>query len=176
MSEIEARRFCDTRAGSAWRMNAYSPEDPKPLASYAGVTAVFGGGVAAYEVARRRRGWELPERIGAADTLLLAVATYKVSRMITKDRVTSFARAPFTRFSGEAGPAEVSEEPRGEGLQRSLGELLVCPYCMGQWVAAGLLGAYIRDPRSTRTVASLFTVVALADVLNQGWVALQEQT
>ncbi len=43
---------------------------------------------------------------------------------MTKDWVTSFYRAPFTEYQGAAtAPSEVSEKPRGEGLQRSLGEL-----------------------------------------------------
>jgi hypothetical protein len=157
-------------------VGAYSPEDPKPLRSYAALTAAFNGGVVAFEAARRRRGWALPERIGPGDLALLAAGTYKLSRLISKDRVTSFVRAPFTRYTGEAGPAEVSEEPRGQGMRRAIGELLVCPYCVEQWVAAGFLGAYIRDPRGARTMASLFTVFAAADWLSQGWMALQEHT
>jgi Protein of unknown function (DUF1360) len=156
-------------------MNGYSPEDPKPLAAYAGLTGVFTGCVAAYEVARRRRGWELPDGVGPGDILLLAAATYKLSRLVTKDRVTGFARAPFTRFTGEAGPAEVAEEPRGRGLRRAIGELLVCPYCVGQWIAAALVAGYIRDQRSTRLVASVFAILAASDVFSQGWVALQER-
>ena len=42
--------------------------------------------------------------------------------------MTSFLRSPFTRYTGEAQPSEVSEEPRGRGLRRAVGELLVCPY------------------------------------------------
>ena len=155
---------------------SYSGADPKPLGAYAALTGAFAGAVAGAEVVRRRRGRELPERIGPGDLALLAVATYKLSRLATKARVTSFARAPFTRYTGEAGPSEVSEEPRGTGLRRAVGELAVCPYCVGEWIAAGLVAAYIRDPRSTRTAAGLLAVVAAADVLNQGWIALDKRT
>jgi len=156
--------------------DSYSGADPKPLGAYAVLTGMFAGAVAASEAIRRRRGGELPERIGAGDLALLAVATYKLSRLATKARVTSFARAPFTRYTGEAGPSEVSEEPRGTGLRRAVGELAVCPYCMGEWIAAGLMASYVRDPRSTRAAASVFAVVAAADVLHQGWIALDERT
>ena len=104
------------------------------------------------------------------------MATYKLSRLATKARVTSFARAPFTRYTGEAGPSEVCEEPRGTGLRRAIGELAVCPYCVGEWIAAGLTAAYLRDPRSTRTAASVLVVVAASDVLHQGWTALDKGT
>ena len=156
--------------------DSYSGADPKPLGAYALLTGVFAGAVAASEVVRRRRGRELPERIGAGDLALMAVATYKLSRLATKARVTSFARAPFTRYTGEAGPSEVTEEPRGTGLRRAVGELAVCPYCIGEWIAAGLMTLYVHDPRRTRTAAGALTVVAAADVLHQGWVALDERT
>ena len=154
---------------------SYSPREPKPLAAYAGMTGAFAGAVAAFEVVRRGRGWDLPERIGPGDVALLSIATYKLSRLATKARITSFARSPFTRFTGEAGPSEVSEEPRGQGLRRAIGELAICPYCVGEWIAAGLVASYIRDPRATRTAATVFTVVAAADVLHQGWIALDER-
>lgn len=158
-------------------MSSYSPAgDPKPLAAYAAMTGAFGAAAATYEAVRRDRDWELPENIAAGDIALMAVATYKVSRLITKARITSFTRAPFTQFVEEAGPSEVSEEPRGDGLRRAIGELLVCPYCVGEWVAAALTAAYVRDPRSTRTVAAMFTVVAASDVLHQAWIALDDQT
>ena len=156
--------------------DSYSGADPKPLAAYAVLTGAFAGAIAISEVARRRGGRDLPERIAPADLGLLAVATYKLSRLATKARVTSFARAPFTRYTGEAGPSEVSEEPRGTGLRRAVGELAVCPYCVGEWIAAGLMAAYVRDPRSTRTAAGAVAVVAAADVLHQGWIALDERT
>jgi len=54
----------------------------------------------------------------------------------------------------------VSEEPRSEGLRHAIGELLVCLYCLGQWVGTGLPATYIREPRLARMVAAAFTVVA----------------
>ena len=159
----------------AGRPGTYSGGDPKPLRAYAALTGAFAGAVVLSEAARRRRAEDLPERIGAGDLALMAVATYKLSRLITKARVTSFARAPFTRYTGEAGPSEVSEEPRGEGLRRAIGELLVCPYCAGEWIAAGLTAAFLRDPRATRTASGVLAVAAGADVLHQGWVALDRR-
>jgi len=46
------------------------------------------------------------------------MATHKISRLITKDKVTAFVRAPFTRFQEAAGHGELEEEARGEGLRR----------------------------------------------------------
>ncbi len=154
----------------------YSPDDPKALGVHAMLTFAFHGSVAAFALAQRRSGRQLPERVPSGDLVLLSVATYKLSRLIAKDRITSFVRAPFTRFKGESDrPGEVSEEPRGQGLRHAIGELLVCPYCLGQWVGTGLLAGYIRDPRLTRTVAMAFTIVAGSDVLQEAWVAVDKR-
>lgn len=152
----------------------YSPEDPKPLGGYAILLLVFNALAALIAVAYLNSRRRLPERIPAEDLALLSVGTFKLSRLITKDKVTAAVRAPFTRYEGEAGPAEVSEEPRGSGLHRAVGELLVCPYCIGQWVATLLLAGYLWQPRLARTVAALFAVVTGADYLQQAWVAVDK--
>jgi hypothetical protein len=154
----------------------YAPEQDIPLGGYALLTAVFNGGVAAYALQQRRSRGRLTRRIGPGDLALLGAATYKLSRIITKDRVTSFLRSPFTRYAGEAGPSEVSEEPRGRGVRRAVGELVVCPYCVGQWVATALVASYVREPEATRTVASVFAVVAAADFLQQAWLATEKRS
>jgi Protein of unknown function (DUF1360) len=156
-------------------MGEYSPHEHKPLLGYAALTAAFNGAAAAYVVGFRRSGRQLPERLPAGDFVLMAAATQKLSRLLAKDRVTSFLRSPFTRYTGDAGPSEVSEEPRGHGLRLAVGELLVCPYCVGQWVAAGFAGGYAVDSRATRHVAGMFALLAASDFLQQAWVALDKR-
>jgi Protein of unknown function (DUF1360) len=157
-------------------VNGYSPHKHTPLASYGLLMGVFAAASAAYVEAHRRSGGGLPGKLPLGDYMILAAATQKLSRLIAKDRVTSFLRSPFTRYTGEAGPSEVSEEPRGTGIRYAVGELLVCPYCVGQWVAAAAVGGYVRDPDTTRMVAGVFAVLSAADFLNQAWVALEERT
>jgi hypothetical protein len=140
------------------------------------LVGVFNGSVIAFALAQRRSGHRLPDRFPAGDLAMLSIATYKVSRLIAKDRVMSFARAPFTRLQGESErPGEVNEEPRGKGLQHAIGELLVCPFCLGQWVGTALFATYLRDPRLARTVAATFTVVAGSDLLQEAWVAVDKR-
>jgi uncharacterized protein DUF1360 len=88
--------------------------------------------------------------------------------------VTAAVRAPLTEYEGPGGQAEVSEKAEGTGLHRAVGELLTCPYCIGQWVATGLLAAYLWQPRLTRAVTTLFAVVTGADYLQQAWVAVDK--
>jgi hypothetical protein len=101
--------------------------------------------------------------------LLLGIATHKLSRLLTKDMVTSPLRAPFTVFEGSAGDGEVQEGARGSGLQHALGELVTCPFCFGQWVLAGLAFGLVTRPRQTRFVASLCASLTLADFLQTAY-------
>ena len=157
-------------------LSGYSADDPKPLSSYAAMTTVWASAVTTFVVSQRRSGRPFPSRVPVADMALLTAGTYKLSRLITKDRVMAFARAPFTRYQGEADrPSEVSEEARGEGIQLAIGELLVCPYCISQWVGAGLLAAYMREPDVTRSAAMLLTIVAGSDFLHQAWAAVDKR-
>jgi hypothetical protein len=103
------------------------------------------------------------------------VATHKVSRVIAKDRVTAPLRAPFTEFQEEGGPGEVEEKPRGSGLRRAIGELLVCPFCLGQWVATAALAGFAVAPRLTRFVCSIFAAVTISDFLQIAYKGSEEK-
>jgi uncharacterized protein DUF1360 len=154
----------------------YSPSRPQPMAGHATLLAIFSAGVSAVTVAFRRSGRALPERIPPGDLALMSIATYKLSRLISKDKITGFLRAPFTRYKGESErPSEVEEEPRGKGFQRAVGELLVCPYCLAQWVGTAFVSLYVFSPRLARLTASLFSIVSGSDVLQQAWVAVDKR-
>jgi hypothetical protein len=154
---------------------AYAPHEHRPLGSYAALTGVFGVGLGGALLGMRASGRELPERISLGDLALLGVAAHKLSRMVTKDKATSFLRAPFTRFQGDAGHAEVDEEPRGQGPRRLVGELLICPYCLAQWITAAMSVGLVTNPRLTRFVAGIYAELALADFLQLAYRAAEER-
>ncbi|HEY5194947.1 MAG TPA: DUF1360 domain-containing protein [Solirubrobacteraceae bacterium] len=155
-------------------LEGYAPGERPPLAGYATLMSVFTSMVGALSWGAWRTGHQLPERIAAGDLVLLAAATHKASRLIAKDRVTSALRAPFASLEGEGGPGEVEEQARGSGLQLAIGELLICPYCLGPWVATGLAGGLVLAPRPTRLVASVLSVVFAADVLQIAYKGLED--
>src|SRR3954470_17083997 len=145
--------------------DGYAPGQERPLAAYAGLSAAFGAALAGALLGLKAAGRELPECPSARDIALAGVATHKVSRLLAKDKVTSFLRAPFTEYQESSGQGELEESPRGRGLRLAVGELLVCPYCVGQWVAAGFAVGMVRAPKVTRFVAGTFAAYALADAL-----------
>lgn len=146
--------------------------DDRPLPAFAGLIVAYSGAVAglALVASRRRR---LADRTSAADLALFGVATHKLARIVAKDPITSPIRAPFTRLEGTTGPAELHEEVRGDGWRHAVGELLTCPFCLGQWIGTGFVFGGMLAPRFTRAVASTFVVHAIADALQFGYAALE---
>jgi Protein of unknown function (DUF1360) len=145
--------------------------------AYAGVTAFHAVALAGFIAWRKRSGKDLPERIGLADVVLLGLATQRTSRAIAKDKVTAPLRMPLTSHEGtdDAAPGEVEESPKGGGVRYVLGELVLCPFCLAQWVAAGFVAGLVAAPRVTRFVVSLMAAVGLADFLQVGYKAAEER-
>lgn len=153
----------------------YAHGEKRPLGGYAVLTGTFFTSFAAALAAARANGKEI-DRPGLADVALAALATQKVSRVISKDKVTSFVRAPFTRFQDTIGHGELEEEARGDGLRYATGELLLCPYCISQWVAGGLAVGWIAAPRTTRFLSAMWAAQAVADGLQVAYSAAEKQT
>jgi hypothetical protein len=152
-----------------FRAYASHTHEDRPLGAYAVLIAVFQVLIGTEVASARRKGASLPERLSVQDIVLLGVATHKLSRLFTKDMVTSVLRAPFTTFEGNAGDGEVQEGARGTGLQHALGELLTCPFCFGQWVLAALAYGLVTRPRPTRFLAGLCASLSLADFLHAAY-------
>ena len=151
------------------------PRERPPLAAYATFAAVFHGAMAGAVMAAKRSGRDLPQRVDPGDVVLIGTASYQLSRLITKKKVTAFVRAPFTELEGKGGPAELEEKPRGSGLRRALGELLVCPYCLALWASGGFHAGLLFAPRATRFSASVLTAMSISDFLQIAYKAAEER-
>ncbi len=157
IDEVQERMAAEGRA--------YAHGEDRPLGGYVRIMALYGGvvvGLGALVGARRA---PLPERPGAGDLALVALATAKLARLTTRDSVTSPLRAPFTSFEGPGGPAEVKEKVRGDGVRHTIGELVTCPFCVSQWVATGFTFGLLFAPRATRQVAGTLAALELADLV-----------
>jgi hypothetical protein len=139
-------------------------QQARPLPEYATLTTVFTGAIGAFTLLARNR---LPERIGFGDLARVGIASYKLGRLVAKDEVTSFMRAPVTKDEG-------TTEPEPDGWRRVFGELVTCPYCIGLWISAGLTCSLVLFPRQTRFAATIFGAQAVADFLNAGFVKARE--
>jgi len=151
------------------------PQKRPPFGPYLAFMSIFGTLVSAALLIARRQGRELPEKVSAGDLALVGTAAHKASRLISKDKVTSPLRAPFTELEGKGGPAELEESSRGSGLQKAIGELLICPYCLGLWVVAAFSIGLVFAPRVTRFVASLFSALTISDFFQIAYKAAEEK-
>jgi hypothetical protein len=152
----------------------YTHGEARPLRADLGAMGVYVGLVSAAATAVRASGRQLPERIPFGDAALLTVATFRLARRIAKDPVTAPLRAPFVRFEGTSGHAEVAEEVREHGgVKHAVGELLTCPFCLAQWVGTGFVFGYVTAPRATRLAALTMTMIAGSDVLQFVYDAIQ---
>src|SRR3954451_6288960 len=152
-----------------------APDERPPFLPYLSFMSIFGTLVAAALAIAKRQGRELPERVPAGQLLLIGTASHKFSRLLSKDKVTSPLRAPFTELEGKGGPAEFEERSRGTGVRKAIGELLIFPFCLGLWVIAAFSVGLLFAPRVSRFIASLFAALTIADFLQIAYKAAEEK-
>lgn len=154
----------------------YSAGAERPLGGYLAAVAGFSVYTSAWMTLVRLRGRPLPERPEPFDVALTAVAAFRLSRLLSKASVTSPLRAPFTRYVGPQGPAELHEESRADDGTDTVGELVTCPFCMSVWVVSTLTAGQLLWPRPTRTAMGALTALAGADALQLAYAALLSRT
>lgn len=151
------------------------PEKRPPFLPYLSFMTSFGALVAAALALAKHQDRELPQQVNPDELLLVGTASHKLARLLSKDKVTSPLRAPFTELEGNGGPAEFEERSRGTGVRKAIGELLICPFCLGLWVVAGFSVGLLFAPRVTRFVASLFTALTISDFFQIAYKAAEEK-
>lgn len=68
--------------------------------------------------------------------VLLALASFRLTRLLVYDQITSFIRRPFLKEwseINEEGEKEVYYQPKESGIRGWIGELLSCYWCTGFW-------------------------------------------
>ncbi|WP_330351069.1 DUF1360 domain-containing protein [Streptomyces sp. NBC_00582] len=152
----------------------YAAGHDRPLGGYLAAMAGFTAYTTAWATAARLRGRPLPDRPEPWDLVLTSVATFRLSRLLTKASVTSPLRAPFTRYVAPQGPAELHEEARPEDAKHTVGELATCPFCMSVWVVCTLTAGQLLWPRATRTAMGALAALAGADTLQLAYSTLEK--
>lgn len=144
-----------------------------PLPEYAALVATYSALLTGLLATANRD--DVDARLSVRDIMLLGVATHKLSRFITKDKVTAPFRAPFAKFVKSDGAGEVEEEARGTGLQKAIGDLATCPFCVSPWVALALTAGLVAAPRATRLLCGILSATTAAHFLHHGYVALENR-
>jgi hypothetical protein len=139
-----------------------------PYEAYAAIMGTFVGGIGlaglAARVFDRNPACQTP-----LDLTVLALASFKAARTLTKDNVTSFVREPFVRGTAYEG----DEEPIATGdYRQAIGELVTCSRCGGTWAAAALAVSQILSPRAGRLLTWSLAAAGANDWLQAGFTAL----
>ena len=144
------------------------PDQP-PYRAYATIVGAFMaalGAVTGLATVRKRPRQEM----AAIDLALLGLATFKASRTVARDKVTSFVREPFVE--GEAYDGEDEEPTHETEMKQAIGELVTCTRCIGTWIGAALASVQILTPRLGRLLTAVLAAGAVNDFLLAGFSAL----
>ena len=140
-----------------------------PYRAYATIVGTFVAGLGAVGGLAALR--DRPAQpYSAIDLAMLGLATFKASRTVARDKVTSFVREPFVE--GEAYDGEDERPTRETELKQALGELVTCTRCIGTWIGAGLASAQVLAPRTGRLLTTVLAAGAVNDFLLAGFSAL----
>jgi len=150
----------------------YAGED-RPLGAYLVLLGLFQLVFALFLLLMKGSDRSIPQRVRLGDIVLFGMATHKLSYLVSNDAVTSPIRAPFTEFQEMQSPSNVEKQARGKGLRRAVGELLICVFCLGQWIAAFFAYGLVFAPALTRFVASIFAMLTLSDFLHQAYMKIR---
>jgi hypothetical protein len=131
------------------------PED------YAALNAVYAALLAGVVIGLGERADRDPVR--PIELVPLGAATFAVSKVVAREKIGSWMREPFVEDAVHGG------RPRGNRIQRALGELVTCSRCVGAWSALGVVGLRLAAPRSGRVVTAVLATSAVNDFLQAGF-------
>jgi len=132
----------------------------RPL-DYAALSAAWAGALGALLLAARDRDADI---VQPAEIVPLGVATFALAKLLAKEKVDRWVRAPFV---DEAPGGE--RNPKGENLRYAVGEMLTCTRCVGTWSALGLVALRVVRPREARVVNTVLGASALNDWAQSGF-------
>jgi Protein of unknown function (DUF1360) len=140
-----------------------------PYAAYAAILGTFTAGLAGAGLLSRALDRD-PQCQDGLDLVVLAAATFKAARTLSRDQVTSVIRQPFVR--GDAYKGEDEEPVPTGGFEQAIGELVTCTRCIGTWAAAGLATTQVVAPRFGRLLTWSLGAAAANDFLQAAFAAL----
>ena len=143
-----------------------------PYPAYAGIMGVFAAGLGAAGLVGRALDRD-PACHTPLDFGVLALASFKAARTISRDEVTSFLREPFVEGEAHEGGEDAVET--GD-LRQAIGELVTCSRCIGTWAAAGLATTTILAPRFGRMLNWSLAAAGANDWLQAGFAALTNKS
>jgi hypothetical protein len=144
-------------------------------ASYGPLLAGYAAMVTALAAAARRFGPSRTPQPRLSDVVLIGLGTFKLSRLVAKEKVLEPVRAPFVADALPGQGSEVNSKPDGSGVRRAVGELLTCPFCVSVWIATVFVAGFAIAPRAVRLVTSGLAAVAIADTSQYAYTGVRDR-
>ncbi|WP_010098667.1 DUF1360 domain-containing protein [Ornithinibacillus scapharcae] len=105
---------------------------------------------------------------GWFELIVLILASFRLTRLVVFDKITSFIRKPFHHEVVETdsnGEMFTYIEIKGSGLQYWIGELLSCYWCTGIWCVAILLALQYVWPAGGEVIITLLAIAGAAGII-----------
>lgn len=93
----------------------------------------------------RRAGGSVRSTLHGMDPLLIIGASLRLTRFVVTDDLGGWLIRE---------PVHASAQRHGTREAQRLAEGIDCPFCVGQWIAAGVLGSYLLARRRPATLAA----------------------
>lgn len=109
----------------------------------------------------------VPRYIEVWDFFLIALAIFRITRLVVYDKITQFLRDAFLRsrqLLGEDGRVYIERSPYPGGPMRTMSDLLACPWCTGMWAALVVVFCYFAFPWAWYPIV-LLAVSAVGNVM-----------
>lgn len=100
--------------------------------------------------------------------IILALACFRITRLIVFDKITEFIRTPFfdeITEENENGLKEIYYTPKTTPVKKFMGTLLSCYWCTGIWVAAGVTAGNLLLPTYFFPIILMFAIAGLGAII-----------
>jgi hypothetical protein len=100
--------------------------------------------------------------------IILVLASYRLTRLIVFDQITSFIRRPFfnERFQeNENGIIVAVIEEKGGRFRAFMRDLLSCYWCVGIWISIVITAAYFLFPVISFPVMLVLALAGAAGII-----------
>ncbi|MEH7125151.1 DUF1360 domain-containing protein [Bacillus sp. JJ1532] len=102
------------------------------------------------------------------ELLILALASFRLTRLLVYDKITEFLRSPFfdeLEEKNEAGGIDIYVTPKKGGIRGFIGELLSCYWCTGVWTSIFVCVVYIYFMSLAIPILIILAVAGLASII-----------
>ncbi|MEI5906552.1 DUF1360 domain-containing protein [Bacillus spongiae] len=99
---------------------------------------------------------------------LLAIASFRLTRLIVYDKITERIRAPFFDEIvelDEQGNEEIYLIPKSSGFRHFMGELLNCHWCTGIWSASILFVSFELFPTLSSPIIFILSIAGIGAII-----------